>query len=84
MLVIAGLTQKNLKPRVWDPKADHYLPRLRGVMVSYADFHAVRARRAKAMEQGLHAYLRVPRSTRIYLDNGAFYFLTKMSLIASG
>jgi hypothetical protein len=27
------------------------------------------------MEQGLHAYLGVPHSTRIFLDNGAFYFL---------
>ncbi|HSF34433.1 MAG TPA: hypothetical protein VLK82_28745 [Candidatus Tectomicrobia bacterium] len=75
MLVIAGLSQKNMKPRVWDPKAEYYLPRLRGIMVSYADFHAAPGRRAKAMEQGLHAYLGVPRSTRIFLDNGAFYFL---------
>jgi 7-cyano-7-deazaguanine tRNA-ribosyltransferase len=66
MLVIAGLSLKNLKPRVWDPEAESYLPCLRGVMVSYADFHAMPAQRAKAMEQGLHAYLGVPRSIRIF------------------
>jgi 7-cyano-7-deazaguanine tRNA-ribosyltransferase len=83
MLVIAGLSLKNLKPRVWDPKAEYFLPRLQGIMVSYADFHAMPARRAKAIEQGLHAYLEVPRSTRIFLDNGAFYFLGRSGITPS-
>jgi hypothetical protein len=44
-------------------------------MVSYADFHAMHARRKQAMQVGLHALLGVPPTIKIYLDNGAFYFL---------
>ena len=44
-------------------------------MVSYADFHAMSARRKQAMQIGLHALLGVPQAMKIYLDNGAFYFL---------
>src|SRR5262249_28001697 len=43
-------------------------------MVSYAEFHKMRARRTAAMKAGLRAYLGVPREVAIYLDNGAFYF----------
>jgi 7-cyano-7-deazaguanine tRNA-ribosyltransferase len=46
-------------------------------MVSYADFHRMPAQRRAAMEQGLRAYLGVSEETRIYLDNGAFYFLSR-------
>jgi 7-cyano-7-deazaguanine tRNA-ribosyltransferase len=34
-------------------------------------------RRYAAMEQGLHAYIGVPEHVKIYLDNGAFYFLCR-------
>jgi queuine/archaeosine tRNA-ribosyltransferase len=44
-------------------------------MVSYADFHRIPARRQRAIEQKLHPFLCVPRNVKIYLDNGAFYFL---------
>lgn len=77
MLIVAGLSLKNLKPRVWDPESPHFVPGIQAVMISYADFHAMRARRRKAMECGLHAYLGVPSTTAIYLDNGAFYFLQR-------
>ena len=77
MEVVAGLSLKNLKPRVWDASSPHYLPNLRAVMVSYADFERMPARRRAAMEQGLHAYLGVPDGIRIYLDNGSFFQLTK-------
>src|SRR5829696_2948131 len=46
-------------------------------MVSYADFHRMPARKRAAMEQGLHTYLGLPKGTKAYLDNGAFYFLTR-------
>lgn len=75
MLVVAGLSLKNLKPRVWDPQSPYHLPSLRAVMVSYAEFHRMPARRRKAMEQGIHAYLGAPPEVQIYLDNGAFSFL---------
>ncbi len=77
LLVVAGLSLKNLKPRVWDPTSPYYLPGLQAIMVSYADFDRMPARRRKAMEKGLRIYLGIPNAVSIYLDNGAFYFLRK-------
>jgi hypothetical protein len=45
MLLVAGLTLKNLKPRVWDVSSPYYLSNLQAVMVSYADFHRLPAYR---------------------------------------
>jgi 7-cyano-7-deazaguanine tRNA-ribosyltransferase len=75
--IVAGLSLKNLKPRVWDPNSPYYLPTLRAVMVSYADIERMPARRTAAMREGLHSYLGVPGDIKIYLDNGSFYQLTK-------
>lgn len=75
MQIVAGLSLKGIKPRVWDFESPYYLPELQAVMVSYADFVKMPAKRRKAMEYGLHAYLGVPDSVSIYLDNGAFYFI---------
>ncbi|MBN1139723.1 MAG: hypothetical protein JXM73_24335 [Anaerolineae bacterium] len=77
MEIVAGLSLKNLQPRVWDPTSPYYLPNLQAIMVSYADFDRMPARRLKAMETGLRSYLDVPPGVSIYLDNGAFYFLSK-------
>lgn len=74
VLIVAGLSVKNLQPRVWDPSSPYHLPELRAVMASYADFHKMPARRGKAMELGLRGYLGVPDGVEVYLDNGAFYF----------
>ena len=52
-----------------------FLRQLRAVMVSYADFHRMPARRREAMEQGLASWLGVAPNVDVYLDNGAFYFL---------
>jgi len=76
VLIVAGLNLKNLKPRVWDPESPHYLPKLQAVMVSYADFHQRSRARQQAMREGLRAFLNVPQHIRIYLDNGAFYFIS--------
>lgn len=78
MLVVAGTVLKNLQPRVWDPQSPYYLENLRSVMISYADFFQMPAQRKRAMDQGLHAFLGAPEGVRVYLDNGAFYFLGKM------
>jgi 7-cyano-7-deazaguanine tRNA-ribosyltransferase len=75
--IVAGLSLKNLKPRVWDPDSPYYLPTLRAVMVSYADFERMPARRTAAMHEGLHQFLGVPQDIKVYLDNGSFYQLTK-------
>lgn len=74
MLIVAGLNLKSLEPRVWDKRSPYYLPDLKAVMVSYAEFHRMRAMRRRAMERGLHASLGIPKRIKIYLDNGAFYF----------
>ena len=67
MLVVAGLTIRNLEPRVWDPESPYFLPALRAVMVSYAEFHRKPGARRAAMEQGLRRYLGVPTGVDIYL-----------------
>lgn len=76
MEVVAGLSLKNLQPRVWDPESPFYLPGLTAIMVSYADFKLMRSRRRAAMRHGLRDYLGVPSHISIYLDNGAYYFAT--------
>jgi 7-cyano-7-deazaguanine tRNA-ribosyltransferase len=77
MEVVAGLSLKNLKPRVWDPDSPHYLADLEAIMVSYADFASMPARRQAAMSEGLRSFLGVPPGVMIYLDNGSFYQLRK-------
>lgn len=74
--IVAGLSLKNLQPRVWVPLSPYYLPTLSAVMVSYADFHRMPVRQYKAMQQGLHTFLGAPEHVKIYLDNGAYYFLS--------
>lgn len=74
MLIVAGLSIKNLEPRVWSPASPYYIPSLSAVMVSYAEFHQKRASRTEAMKQGLRQFLGVPDWVSVYLDNGAFYF----------
>jgi hypothetical protein len=74
VLIVAGLSLKNLEPRVWDPTSPFHVPGLSAVMISYGEFHRMQARRKAAMEQGLRKYLVVPKGIKIYLDNGAFYF----------
>lgn len=75
MLIVPGLSLKNLEPRVWDPESPYFLPSLRAVMVSYGEFHQMPKQMEKAKKLGLRRYLGVPRNISIYLDNGAFYFL---------
>ena len=76
MEIVAGITLRSIKPCVWDSKSPYYLSSLKALMISYADFHQMPARRRKAMDQGLHNHLNVPKHIRIFLDNGSFYFAT--------
>ncbi len=75
MLIVAGLSLKNLQPRVWDPKSPYFLPSLQAVMVSYGEFHQMPAQMEKAEELGLRRYLGISQDIDVYLDNGAFFFL---------
>jgi 7-cyano-7-deazaguanine tRNA-ribosyltransferase len=77
VLLVAGLSLKNVRPRVWDAASPYYLSALNAVMVSYADLDQLPKRRRDIMELGLRAVLGVPESVKVYLDNGAFYFLRR-------
>lgn len=77
MELVAGLSLKNLHPRVWDPASAYYLTDLTAIMVSYGDFQQMPAKRRAAMSRGLREYLAAPEDISIYLDNGAFYFASK-------
>jgi queuine/archaeosine tRNA-ribosyltransferase len=75
--IVAGLSLRNLHPRVWDPESPYYLPELCAVMVSYADFNRAPTHERRAMAGGLHAFLGAPAAVAIYLDNGAFSFMRR-------
>jgi 7-cyano-7-deazaguanine tRNA-ribosyltransferase len=75
MLIVAGLSLRNLHPRVWDAESPYFLSSLRAVMVSYGEFHQMPTCMAKAKDLGLREYLAIPPQVGVYLDNGAFYFL---------
>ena len=74
MKIVAGLNLINIKPEVWDVASPYHLPELQAVMVSYADFHQRPPLRHRAIAEGLHASLNIPKPVKIYLDNGAFRF----------
>lgn len=76
MLVVVG-TQLDQTPRFWDKSSEWYLPQVKAMMVSYADFHKSSAKRKAAMEKGIHTYLGVESNVSVYLDNGAFAFWRK-------
>ncbi len=84
MEIVAGITLKSLGPQVWDPVSPYYLPDLKAVMVSYADFHQWPAQRRRSMEQGIHASLGIPKRVKVYLDNGAFYFSARDEQVPIG
>jgi tRNA-guanine family transglycosylase len=75
--VVAGLSLKNLHPRVWEPSSPYHLPSLRAVMVSYAELQQSAAWRRRALEQGLRNSLGVGDGVQVFLDNGAFYFSSR-------
>lgn len=77
MQIVAGISLKCLKPKVWDATSPHYLPDLQAVMISYADFHKMPSQQRKAMDHGIHEALGIPKNVKVYLDNGAFYFLNR-------
>ena len=75
--IVAGTSLKSLKPRVWDPHDPYYLPGVKAIMVSYADFNHRATWRRRAMDVGLRDFLGVPAGVRIYLDNGSFAFFKR-------
>lgn len=77
MLIVPGINLKSLRPRFWDPDSEYYLPEVKSIMVSYADFDALPNQRKRAMDNGIHQFFRIKRHrVQVYLDNGAFHFLS--------
>lgn len=79
MEVVAGLSLKNMRPRVWDAATTEHVRRLGAVMLSFDEFRQRAALRRKAETQGLHSVLGVSAGNgpRFYLDNGAFACLRR-------
>lgn len=79
MEVVAGLTLKNWRPRVWDRDSPEFVPRLRAVMLSFDEFRRRPLLHRRAMDGGLAAVLGpgAAEGLRLYLDNGAFACLAR-------
>lgn len=77
MEVVAGLTLKNWRPRVWDRASTEFVPRLAAVMLSYDEFRKRPALCRMALGEGLGAVLGAAEGLRVYLDNGAFACLAR-------
>jgi hypothetical protein len=83
MEVVAGLTLKNLRPRVWDPCSPEHLPTLTAVMLSFDEFRSRHKLRQQAAAEGLTSVLGVSHPPagapplRVFLDNGAFACLRR-------
>lgn len=82
MEVVAGLTLKNLRPRVWDPCSPEHVPRLTAVMLSFDEFRHRPNLLRQAMSTGLTSVLFGGRADvtpplKIFLDNGAFACLRR-------
>ena len=73
MEIVAGLSLKNLRPRVWDRLSSEFIPRLSAVMLSFDEFRRRPVIHRGAMAGGFAAVLG-PGSAgvKVYLDNGAF------------
>ena len=76
MEVVAGLSLKNMRPRVWDRRSLDYLPRLGAVMLSFDEFRRRPVVHRLATAGGFAAVLGAA-SVRVYLDNGAFSCLRR-------
>jgi hypothetical protein len=82
MEVVAGLTLKNLRPRVWDPRSPDYVHGLTAVMFSFDEFRHRPSLLRLAKSAGLASVLfpepgSVTAPPRIFLDNGAFACLRR-------
>lgn len=82
MEVVAGLTLKNLRPRVWDPLSPEHVPGLTAVMLSFDEFRQRPKLLKEAVSSGLTSVLfrgnkSVTDAPRVFLDNGAFACLRR-------
>lgn len=75
MRIVAGLSLKNLKPRIWDPGSPEYLVGLSAVMVSWSEIVQMPSIHRAIAAKGLRDYLGLPSDVLAYLDNGSFSLL---------
>jgi 7-cyano-7-deazaguanine tRNA-ribosyltransferase len=76
MEIVAGLSLKNLRPRVWDRRSPEFIAKLGAVMFSFDEFrrrpHLLRGAAAGGFPTVLGS-----DGVRVYLDNGAFSCLLR-------
>ena len=78
MEVVAGLSLRNLRPRVWDRRSPEHVPRLRAVMLSHDELGNCPAIYRRVEAGGFSAVIGTNApNLKIYLDNGAFACLVK-------
>jgi len=77
LILVAGISLSNMKPKVWDKNSQYFIPNLNAIMVSYSDFYKMPKLKNTAIEKGLNEALGIPAEISIYLDNGSFYFINK-------
>lgn len=82
MELVAGLSLRNLRPRVWDSASPDFLPTLGAVMLSFDEFRHRPTLMRQAMSGGLRSVLvkgseTVTPQLKIFLDNGAFACLRR-------
>jgi hypothetical protein len=81
--LVAGLSLKNLRPRVWNPHSHEHAPRLTAVMLSFDEFRRRPPVLRKAYSEGLRSVLGLGPPPlggphlRVFLDNGAFACLRR-------
>ena len=76
MLLVAGVSVRNLVPRFWDPSDPHCIPGVRALMVSFRDFAGLPGSLRRVEKEGLRKFLGLPDGYQVFIDNGAFHSLT--------
>jgi 7-cyano-7-deazaguanine tRNA-ribosyltransferase len=77
MEVVAGLSLKNLRPRVWDRRSPEFVRKLTAVMISFDEFRRLPSLLARATDGGFPAVLGGGEGVRVFVDNGAFACLRR-------
>lgn len=83
MEVVAGLTLKNMRPRVCEERSPEFMPGLTAVMLSFDEIRRRPKTRRRILAEGLHSIFGIKsddirgKRLRIFVDNGAFACLRR-------
>lgn len=76
VLLVAGISLRNLVPRFWDRTSPYYVSGITAVMVSFTDLVQMPSHFEAVCAKGLRAHLGLPEHYKVFLDNGAFHTLS--------